>query len=152
MRRPDQITGFLALLIAGFLFRESLRLRYYTPLGPGPGFFPFWLSCLLALLAVTMFCQATFGTAEAKPADFFPGCDGYVRLGTVMGTLVAVIALIEPIGFCLAMCGFYVVLLTTLGRQHPALTGIIALAGSFGLYYVFVHWLGTPLPVGLFGI
>jgi putative tricarboxylic transport membrane protein len=152
MTRPYQITGVLALLIAGFLFWESLRLRYYTPLGPGPGFFPFWLSIFLAFLAAAMIYQATCGKPEPKPADFYPDRRGVLRLGAVLGTLAAVIALIEPVGFRLAMCGFYVVLFTALGRQHPVLTGSIALAGSFGVYYVFVHWLGTPLPVGLFGI
>ncbi len=29
--------------------------------------------------------------------------------------------------------------------------GIISLAGSFGVYLVFVKWLATPLPIGLFG-
>jgi hypothetical protein len=152
MTRPYQITGVLALLVAGFLCRESLRLRYYTPLGPGPGFFPFWLSIVLAFLAVAMIYQATCGRPGPKPADFYPDRRGVLRLAAVLGTLVAVIALIEPVGFRLVMFGFYVFLFTVLGRQHPALTGIIALAGSFGVYHVFVQWLGTPLPVGLFGI
>ena len=50
------------------------------------------------------------------------------------------------------MLGFYLFLLSALGRQHLVVTGGIALAGSVGVYYVFVHWLGVPLPIGFLGI
>jgi len=43
-------------------------------------------------------------------------------------------------------------LLSALGRQHLVVTGLIALAGSVGVYYVFVHWLKVALPIGLFGV
>ncbi len=152
MKRPYQITSMVSMLVAAFLARESLRLRYYTPLGPGPGFFPLWLSILLAILAAAMFWQATFGKPEAMPADFYADRGGYLRIGAVVAALVGVIVLMGPLGFRLVMLGFYLFLLTALGRQHPLLTGIIALAGSFGVYYVFVRWLATPLPTGLLGI
>jgi putative tricarboxylic transport membrane protein len=152
VKRPYQITSVAAMVVAVLLARESLRLRYYTPLGPGPGFFPLWLALMLALLAAAMFLGATFGRAEAMPDDFFADRGGYLRIGAVLAALVVVIAVIRPLGFRLVMLGFYVFLLTVLGRQHPVLTGIIALAGSFGVYHVFVHWLGTPLPIGVFGI
>jgi putative tricarboxylic transport membrane protein len=152
MKRPYQITSVVLMLVAAFLARESLRLRYYTPLGPGPGFFPLWLSLLLALLAAAMFWQATFGKPEAMPADFYTDRRGYLRMGAVVAALVGVIMLIGPLGFRLVMLAFYLFVLTALGRQHPLLTAIIALAGSFGVYHVFVKWLATPLPIGPFGL
>ncbi len=151
MKRPYQITSVVLMLVAVFLARESLRLRYYTPLGPGPGFFPLWLSILLAALGAAMFWRATFGRPETMPADFYADRSGYLRIGALVAALVGVIVLMEPLGFRLVMLGFYLFLLTVLGRQHPLLTGIIALAGSFGVYLVFVKWLATPLPIGLFG-
>lgn len=152
MKRPYQITSAVLILAAAFLARESLRLRYYTSLGPGPGFFPLWLSVLVAALGAAMFWLATFAAPEARPADFYADRRGYLRIGAVVGALVTVIALLEPLGFRLAMLGFYLFILTALGRQHWALTGGIALAGSFGVYYVFVHWLAVPLPIGFLGI
>lgn len=152
MKRWYQITSVMSMLVAVFLAREALKLRYYTPLGPGPGFFPLWLSILLAILAVAMFWQATFGKPEAMPADFYADRSGYLRIGAVVAALVGVIVLMGPLGFRLVMLAFYLFLLTVLGRQHPLVTGIVALAGSFGVYYVFVHWLAVPLPIGLFGI
>ncbi len=152
MKRPYQITGLVLLGVSLFVAWQSLKLRYYTPLGPGPGFFPLWLSILLALLAAMMFRQATFGRPEAMPDDFFANRRGYLHIGAVLAALVGVIVLLEPLGFCLVMLGFYVFLLTFLGRQHPVVTAVIALVASLGVYYVFVHWLAVPLPSGLFGV
>ncbi len=152
MKRPYQITSAVLILVAAFLVRESLRLRYYTSLGPGPGFFPFWLSILLAILGAAMFWYATFGTPETMAADFYADRQGYLRIGAVVGALVALILLIELLGFRLAMLGFYLFILTALGRQHPLVVGIIALAGSFGVHYVFARWLAIPLPTGFLGI
>jgi len=146
------MASVVVLGLAAFLVREALQLRYYTPLGPGPGFFPFWLSILLAGLAVAMFWQATFGAPEARPEGFFADRAGYVRIVAIVAALGGVIGLMDALGFCLVMLGFYAFLLLVLGRQHPVVTGIIALAGSFGVYYVFVHWLGVPLPMGILSV
>ncbi|MBS1115750.1 MAG: hypothetical protein H6Q87_134 [candidate division NC10 bacterium] len=152
MRRPYQITSIVLLGLSAFLAREALRLRYYTPLGPGPGFFPLWLAVLLAVLAAAMFWRATFRTPEPMPDGFFADRRGYLRIGAVLGALALVIALLDSLGFCLVMLGFYTFLLLVLGRQHPVVTVVVALAGSVGVYYVFVHWLAVSLPVGIFGI
>jgi hypothetical protein len=152
MKRPYQVFSLVLILVAAFLVRESLLLRYYTPLGPGPGFFPLWLSILLAILGAAMFWRATCGPLEAIPADFYAGRRGYLRIGAVVGAILGVIVLIEPLGFRLVMLGFYVFLLSALGRRHPLVTGIIAVGGSFGVYHVFVHWLTVPLPIGLLGL
>ena len=152
MKRPYQVTSVVLLCMSALLAQESLKLRYYTPLGPGPGFFPLWLSILLASLAAVMFWQATVGKSDAMPDDFFADRKGYLRIGAVVAALVGVIALMEAIGFCLVMLAFYLFLLLVLGRQHAVVTAIIALAGSLGVYYVFVHWLAVALPMGVFGV
>ena len=152
MTRPYQITSAVLILAAGFLARESLRLRYYTPLGPGPGFFPLWLSVLMAILGAAMFWRATFSAPEGMPADFYADRRGYLRMAAVVGALAGIVMLLEPLGFRLAMLAFYLFVLTALGRGHWLTAGIIALTGSFGVYYVFVHWLAVPLPIGFLGI
>jgi len=152
MRRPYQITGVLLLAFAVFVAVESLDLRYYTTLGPGPGFFPFWLALILGGLAIGMLIQGSFGAAEPAPADFFASRTGYLRMGAVALALVAITALLERLGFCLTMLGMYLFLLYALGRQNLILTALVSLGGSFGVYYVFVHWLQVPLPAGLFGL
>jgi putative tricarboxylic transport membrane protein len=152
MRRPYQITGAVLLLLAVYVAIESLRLRYYTPLGPGPGFFPFWLAVILGALAVGMLLQASLGRAEPMPPDFFASRTGYLKMGAVVLALVGTTALLEPLGFCLTTLAMYLLLLSALGRHSLIITALVSLGGSFGVYYVFMRWLQVPLPAGLFGL
>lgn len=152
MRRPYQITGVIFLLLAAFVAYEALRLRYYTPLGPGPGFFSFWLALILGALALAMFSEATAWSAEPMPADFFADRVGYLRMGAVVLALIGTTALLNPLGFRLTMFGVNMFLLYVLGRQGLLLTILVAVAGSFGVFHLFDRWLMVPLPVGVFGL
>lgn len=151
MKHLYQFAGTAMMLLAAFLVRESLSLNYYTPLGPGPGFFPFWLSLLLAILSVAMILQATFGKGEAMSADFYAKRKGYLNISAVLGALIGVIVLMKTLGFIVTMLAFYTFLLQALGRQGILMTGIIAVVGSFGVYYLFLKLLSVPLPIGIFG-
>lgn len=151
MRRPYLVTGMALLLLAIFVGVESLQLRYYTPLGPGPGFFPFWLAVILGALAIGMLVQATLGQTEPMPSDFFASRVGYLKMGAIVLSLAGTTALLEPLGFRLTMLAVYLFLLCTLGRQGLVVTALVALAGSFGVYHLFVRWLNVPLPAGVFG-
>jgi putative tricarboxylic transport membrane protein len=152
MKRPYQVTALVFLVSSFFIARESLRLRFYTELGPGPGYFPFWLSILLALLAAAMLYQATFRCSDPLPADFFPTRSGYLRIAAVLGSFAFAIIAMDVLGFRLVMLSFFVFLLSALGRQNPLITALVALAGSFGAYQIFEGWLKIPLPIGMFGI
>ena len=153
MRRVYQIASIVFLLGSAFIGIHSwLELQFYTRLGPGPGFFPFWLSIVFGILSVLMFYDATFGRSDPMPTDFFPTRIGYLRIGVIISTLIATALLLEPLGFRLTMLLSYLLLLYVLGEQKIIVTALVALAGSFGVFYVFVNLLKIPLPIGTFGI
>lgn len=151
MQRTYQVTGTVLLCFAVYVGIESLALRYYTSLGPGPGFFSFWLALLLGVLAVAMVAQATFGPPEPVPPDLLADRTGYLRMSAVALSLLATALLLERIGFRLTMFAVYLFLLRALGRQRLVTSVLVALMGSFGVYFVFVRWLSVPLPTGMFG-
>jgi len=151
MKRPYQITAVVFILFSAFVARESLELKFYTALGPGPGFFPFWLSVFLGLLALNMLYQATFKPQDPMPADFFADAKGYMKIGAILLALVATVLFMDLLGFRLTMLLFYLFLLFALGRQNVLVTLAVALGGSWGVYHVFVEYLKVPLPVGIFG-
>lgn len=152
MKRPYQITALLFVLFSIFVAQESLKLELYSQMGPGPGFFPFWLAVVFGLISLVMLLQACRQANEPLPAGFFPSKVGYTRNGAVLLALVATSLLIEPLGFRLTILGFLLFLLFALGRQNLLVTLLVALLGSFGTYYVFYEWLRVPLPVGILGI
>jgi putative tricarboxylic transport membrane protein len=150
MRKFHQIAAAVIVPAAVFFGYQASKLVYYTPIGPGPGFFPVWLCGLLALLGTVLFAQATFGSPEKRPADFFAERAGYADIGASLAAVLAAAALLEIAGFGPAMFVFYVALLLRFGRRKPVEIVVLAAAGSFGVEYVFSQLLSQPLPAGPF--
>jgi len=151
MKRPYQITGVVFLILAAFIAWESLELQFYSYIGPGPGFFPFWLALVLGTLAVLMILQATFRRTDPMPADFFASRAGYLRVGAIVLALTATTALMKVLGFQLTMLGIIIFLLFALGRPSLVVTLLVSVAGSFGCFYLFNRLLRVPLPTAFFG-
>lgn len=152
MRRRHQITGFVCLVLAAFVAHESVKLKLYTPLGPGPGFFPLWLAVGFGALAVTLLVQTTLAPAPPPAEPLLGGRAAVLRLGAVLTALAGTALLLEPLGFRLTTLAAYLFLLRALGRPRLSVMLVIALAGSFGVYHVFVNLLHVALPVGRLGI
>ena len=145
------IWGFL-LVFGGFIIRQSLEHSYYgSDFGPGPGFFSFWLGILLMLLSLGQLIATFRRPAEPLPKDFIPGRDGLKRMLAILGALAASLLLMDKLGFSLAMLGFSIFLLRTLGRQSWWLTLLLAVLGSFGMSYLF-GLLQVTLPGGFLSI
>jgi putative tricarboxylic transport membrane protein len=145
-------TGVMLALCLFAVWQSSL-LALTDKLGPGPGFFPFWLSLIgtgfsLALLVGVI--RAPADDAGAKP--ILPRGFGARRIGAIIGTLALTALLMEVLGFQLAMLGFNVALLVALGERRWVAIGLFSIAGSFGVHYVFTRWLDVLLPAGQLGL
>jgi len=151
MNRTYQITGIVFLLLAAFIAWESLELKFYTYMGPGPGFFPFWLSVAMGVLAVLMILQAMFREPEPVPEGFLASRAGYLRAGAIVMALIVTTALMEIVGFPITMLVTTLFLLFALGRPSLIVTLLVSAVGSFGCFYLFDRWLKVPLPPGFLG-
>jgi len=151
-RRTYQIAGCALFALAALIVYHSLQLRYFTSLGPGPGFFPLWLSLILGVLALAMVLQATFGKQDLLSADILPDREGGLRMLTILAALAGVALGLETLGFSLTMFLATMVVLAVLGRRRPLGMLAIAISCSFGAYYLFKQWLNVPLPAGPFGL
>ncbi len=113
MKRAHQVTAVVCVAFAALVVRGSLTMKLYTPLGPGPGFFPFWLSLAFGGLASLMLIQATRESAPA-PTELRATGAGYGRIVAIVGALGGAIVLMEPLGFRLTTLVFYLFLLGVL--------------------------------------
>ena len=150
--RAWQVASVAFLALCAFALVESLQLSLGGPLGPGPGFFPFWLGLIGGVLAVALLVQVSLGRAEIPRTIVVPERPAARRVGLVLLGLGGAAALLEPLGFRLTLALFNVYLLTGLGVRNPWVTAVFALAGSFGVFYVFYQWLKVPLPIGALGL
>ncbi|MDQ8732091.1 tripartite tricarboxylate transporter TctB family protein [Bradyrhizobium sp. LHD-71] len=131
----------------------SLGYSLTDALGPGPGFFPFWLSLIGAVLSAAMLVQVTLAKADESSAiGFALDRRNALRAIGVVIALAAAAALFEPLGYRLTMLAFIIGVLLILGARSPVAIVLTALAGSFGVFHVFYHWLKVPLPIDAFGV
>jgi len=138
---------FLAALVT------SLGYSLTDALGPGPGFFPFWLSVIGIVLTGAMVVQLTRGKILADATiEVLPDRQAALQAGGVLVALTVAAALLEPLGFRLTMLPFIAGLLLVLGARSILAIVLCAIAGSFGVFHVFYYWLKVPLPIGAFGI
>ena len=139
------VFGFMAVVAFGYSLRDAL--------GPGAGFFPFWLGTLGVALSLALFVQSWRGRSIGEdPQALLPRGEGARRAGALLAGLAVAALLLQPLGFRLAMLVFSAGLLLALGVRRPVAIVVFALASSFGLFHVFYYWLQVPLPIGLLGI
>jgi putative tricarboxylic transport membrane protein len=140
----------LGLFLAALVTSLDYSLR--DALGPGPGFFPFWLSLIGAALTVGILVQVTRSAPDAETATMLPRGQAALQAALVIVALAVAATLLEPLGFRVTMLAFVAVLLVVLGARSAVAVSLTALAGSFGVFHVFYYWLKVPLPIGAFGL
>jgi putative tricarboxylic transport membrane protein len=121
-------------------------MEYLTSIGPGPGFFPWWLGLLLTGLSAAWLVSAVWHPVPEANRRFLPEWRGLRRILLVMGAIIAVGLAMESIGFQIAMFAFVVFVLTALGWRRWGLTVILSAVLSFGVYHAFTRWLDVNLP------
>jgi putative tricarboxylic transport membrane protein len=131
---------------------ESVSLGLWTRLGPGPGLLPLLLGVLLVALAVVWAAQSLLA---ARPV---PGADDTSRteaaepldlryVAVVIGSLVVLAALLDLIGFQIAMALFLLLHLRWVGHRGWLVSVGLALTGSAGTFVLFDRVLQVPLPL-----
>jgi len=153
VRRGWQVACICLLGIFLPALITSLGYSLTDALGPGPGFFPFWLSLIGIALTGCMLVQLARGRIFADAAvGILPDRQAALQAGAVLVALTVAAALLEPLGFRLTMLPFIAGLLLVLGARSLIAIALTAVAGSFGVFHVFYYWLKVPLPIGALGV
>lgn len=153
MRQGRLVATGAMLAFCLFALWQSLLLSLTDRLGPGPGFFPFWLALIGAALAVGLLVQIWREVPAVANDDerILPHGPGGRRWAAIVLLLAAVTIAMEFVGFRLAMLAFNATLVVALGERRWWLVILFSVAGSFGVFYVFTTWLDVLLPTGLLG-
>ncbi len=146
MRHVHQAASLVFVLFGAYVVAEAHGMVLYTDMGPGNGFFPFWLGIVFVALSVIWLGQVSLRPLPVSNTPLLPSRAGVWRVGSILGALALFILLVSSVGFQLSMFGLLLFLLTALGRQNLLLTFVVSITGSFGVYYVFTNWLDVRLP------
>lgn len=147
-RRGWLIATATMMAICVFAIWQSLLLSLTDRLGPGPGFFSFWLALLGVIFAGLLMLDVWRKRVIASDDAIFPRGESAFRVLTIIAAVAGATLLMGWVGFELAMLAFIAVLTFALGERRWYAIGLFAIAGSFGVYYVFTRWLDVLLPSG----
>jgi putative tricarboxylic transport membrane protein len=150
MRQADRIAGALLFAFAAAFAGGALwRYEYWSRVeGPGPGFMPFWLGLVMAVLAAMLLLSSL--KQKDPGAAWLPSGEGLKRLLVVLAVSIAYVALLRVIGMTVGTALFLIVLIRFLDRQPWWMCFAIGVAAAIGNYLVFVYWLKVPFPEGMF--
>ena len=149
MKTAWQLAGVAFVAFSIFVVTESLSYGFLDELGPGPGFFPVLVGIMIGVLSLSLVVQvAVTGGPVSEAASVLPRGQEASRVLLVLGGLVGVVVLIQPLGFRATMLAFLIYMLVSLRVRNLWIVAAISLAGSFGTYHVFYHWLKVPLSTG----
>ena len=136
----------ICILLGAYVVWQSHGMTVYDEMGPAGGFFPFWLGIVFTGLSAIWLGQVSLQPQPPVEVGFFPDRPATLRILSIVGAMAVFVLLADVIGYQLSMFAFLMFLFSALGRKNPLLILAISIIGSFGVYYVFGHWLDVHLP------
>jgi putative tricarboxylic transport membrane protein len=146
MARRDATVAAAALVFGVAALYEASKLPFGTAHNPGQGFFPWWTSAVIVLLALILVFQALRSRSSVAQEAY----GRIVKVAALLVVLSAYTFLLEPLGYTL--CTFFLVLFmlrATDPQRWMVALGVAAIT-AVGSYVVFAVWLSVPLPPGPF--
>ncbi len=153
MRKGDRTFAVICLGLSCWLVLESLQFDFFSKFGPGPGFEPFWLGVILAVLSIFLFID-TIRRKGVKDDDkpVLPGWKAIGRLAFIMVLLAVFALVVDSLGFVLTVFFFVAILLFSLESVSIPKSLFYGVMFSLFIFLVFRYWLEVDLPKGFLGL
>jgi putative tricarboxylic transport membrane protein len=152
--KSQYIVCVVMVAVGAFLIYDALSLEAgFAKVDPvGPKLFPIAIGSILILLAVVLAVaipRGSVGEADAGE-DVDPNTPGDWRtVGLLVGLFVAVIVLVNPLGWAITGTLLFAGAATILGNRHYVRNIVIGAVLSVASFYAFYSGLGIPLPAGI---
>lgn len=149
--RAWQLASLAFLAVSTYVLLTSLELGYRDATGPGPGFFPVWVGALGVVTAVALLATLRLRVVARYEAWRWPEREAAMRIAVTVLAVAFVAALLERLGYRLAMVLFLAVLLHCFGLRSWWRIAVAAIIGSLATHFIFYRLLKVQLPTGLLG-
>jgi putative tricarboxylic transport membrane protein len=159
MKRINQFFGCILLTFFLFMgYTSRTTLPYWTEgsvIGPGSGYFPFWISMILSGLTIYWLIQVTIRPGEKIPKDFIPPRHEGLLVLAIFMDMILFITIVDYIGFPVSMFLFLMIMVAVLGERtlrHMVYYLIFSVAVTAFFVVVFGGWLEVAFPKTGIGI
>jgi len=139
----DRVAGAFIVLFALYVLWENRVLPLGTLHKPGPGYMPLLLASILGVAGALVMLIGG-GSRSFASLDWR---EWKHAAAILLGCVFTALAL-ERLGYRLTMLCLVAFLLAVIERRKILEVVALALALSFGTYYVFCTLLQVPLPLG----
>ncbi len=152
--KAQYIVCAVLAVVGAFLVYDALTLDAgFAKVDPvGPRAFPLFIGIVLIVLAVILAVaipRGSVGEADAGE-DIDPNLPSDWRtVGMLVAMFIALILLVNPLGWAIAGALFFAGCATVLGSRHYIRNILIGAVLSVGTFYAFYSGLGIPLPAGI---
>ena len=152
--KAQYLVCVVLVAVGAFLIYDAVTLEAgFAKVDPvGPKLFPVAIGVILIVLAVILAIaipRGSVGEADAGE-DVDPNTPGDWRtVGLLVGLFVALILLVNPLGWVIASALFFAGAATILGSRHYIRNIVIGAVLALVSFYGFYSGLGIPLPAGI---
>jgi putative tricarboxylic transport membrane protein len=147
MATKDRIAGAALALFALFVLVESRKLPLGSLREPGPSFVPVLLAALLLIFGTCI--AASGGRSEGFRSLRWRELPHAVA---ILGACGFSAWALERLGYRITVLIVVFLLVKLVEKKSWLATTLVALALSFGSFYLFYTLLRVPLPLGPWGI
>ena len=152
MRRGTRVIAAAFLLLGLYVASQGPRYGLVSAsAGAGPGMLPLLAGLGMLAASIAILVSSSGERVDLLP-EKIPERSGMVRMAAVVLSLVAVILVMERLGYIITMFVFLISTMWLLGRRDLLLVVTVALGGSLGVYWIFTQKLSVALPRGIFGL
>lgn len=148
--KGEWIAALCLAAFGAYITYAGSKLAYGGEVGPGPGFFPFWIG--IGLLIFSSY-EVVSAITPARPRNSQSGA-GWRGSGRALSGwlgIVAALYLFRWVGFAISFVLLTVFYIVVLERRSLAHALAIAVALALAFYVLFVFALGVSLPAGPWG-
>jgi len=150
----DVISGALLAALGVYIVMQSRAWDYYTPDGPGPGFFPLWYGVAMVGLSLSLIVSNVW---KARTGNGAPGAGTAIdwqAAGRALATWAAFavsVAFMGVLGFVLSFALLTFFMVTVVFRRPMVTAAVTAIVAALAFHLIFPVILNVPLPTGFLG-
>lgn len=153
MKRTDQISSIVFLVFAIITVYLSALIPMGNVSKPGPGFLPFWLGILLALISLFLWIQsAKQGLPDPRPRAFSVKTQEAKGVVLTAFLVTAYSLLMEYLGFIICTLILLFLLFRIIGKQKWFVSIVWTILVTLASHLIFKVALKVQFPKGIFKI
>jgi putative tricarboxylic transport membrane protein len=150
--KRDLISSFCLLVLGLLMAFQSLKMAVWSRSGPQEGFFPLFIAVIIIGLSLLIFLKSAILARAEKKETKKKHEESEVSFFRVFSYFILMLLyglLIEKVGFLITSILFLILILKYMERQDWWITIVLGSASVIVGYFLFVSFLGVPLPRGL---